>query len=96
MSDLGFRVEAARLPLSDDLRRLFSNDAALLALAGGEDYELALVAPPAVIEALRPRLDQTLTEVGVAVAGAPTVTVVDASGSAIEVGDGGWDHFRVP
>jgi thiamine-monophosphate kinase len=93
-SGLAFRIEAARLPLSDDLRRLFPDDARSLALSGGEDYQLALIAPAAVFDALRPRIDVPLTEIGTAAAGEPGVTVVDERGVAIELARGGWDHLR--
>jgi len=93
-SEVGIRIEASRVPVSDELRAAFPADALLLALAGGEDYELVLIAPRQVISAVAAESETPLTEIGVVVESMnPGVAVVDEDGHDIEVGPGGWDHF---
>ncbi len=92
-SNAGIRIEVARLPISDALGEVFPARAAGLALSGGEDYELALVGSPAVIEALISR-DPSLTEIGEVVSlDGPRVAVVDEAGREVPLPAGGWDHF---
>ena len=71
----------------------------MMALAGGEDYELLLAAPADVIS--RAHLFGTargtvgLTVVGRLEAGPPgQVTVLDEHGKPITPPHGSWDHFR--
>ncbi len=92
-SGVGIRVEMTRLPMSIELQERFRAEAPGMALTGGEDYELALVAPRAVIESL---IDAGagLTEVGEVVSyDGPRVAVVDETGREVDPGAGGWDHF---
>ena len=97
-SQVGARIDTAHLPISDAARsaaKMLSKDPVLLALQGGEDYELLLVVAPehvdAVIEA-------------VTAAGTPLVAIgeIQKSGRRIvapngvddlDPGEGGWDHF---
>jgi thiamine-monophosphate kinase len=90
----GLRIEAVRMPVSATLHEVFPARALGLALTGGEDYELVLVAPPAVMEALLARTDTPLTEIGEVVHyETPHVAVVDETGREIPLGGAGWDHF---
>jgi thiamine-monophosphate kinase len=95
-SDVAIRVDAARVPVSDALREVFSARALGLALTGGEDYELVLVAPAAVIESVRQRSDVAVTEIGEVLPyhEGPRVAVVDEAGRDIPFGEAGWDHFQ--
>jgi thiamine-monophosphate kinase len=94
-SGVAIRFEVARLPISDDVRDLFPNDALQFALTGGDEYDLILVAPRTVIETVRSQTDTLLTEIGeVVAAGEPKVTVFDDAGNEISLDRGGWDHFR--
>jgi len=89
------RLDAPRLPLSASLKQAFPRQAQSLALSGGEDYELALVAPPPVIERLLRDGDVPVTAIGEVLADdGQAVRVVDESGREVAVGPGGWDHFR--
>jgi thiamine-monophosphate kinase len=102
-SEVSIRIEASRVPVSAELRATFPADALLLALAGGEDYELVLVAPRQVMDALIAKQAAAmllggeytpLKEIGAVIETVnPCVAVVDETGREIEVGPGGWDHF---
>lgn len=93
-SEVGIRVEANRLPMSDALREAFPSQALGLALTGGEDYELVLIGSRPVIEALLGATETPLTEIGEVVHyDQPRVAVVDEAGREIPLATGGWDHF---
>jgi thiamine-monophosphate kinase len=99
-SGLSATLELALLPLPPALGRCFGAERArMLALSGGEDYELLVAGPPAVIERAAASLDQRslmpLTVVGRLEAGPPgQVTAVDGQGAPISPPRGSWDHFR--
>jgi thiamine-monophosphate kinase len=95
MSQVSARIEAAKVPLSPDLRQVFHEEALDLALTGGEDYQLLLCAPRPLFERLIAEgLD--LTIVGDIAAGPAEVGVVGPDGRVQTYGRGGWDHFREP
>ena len=65
-------------------------------LAGGDDYELAFTAPPAVrmeVAALSAQLGVGVTRIGMIESGAGVV-VLDRQGKPISIGESGFDHFR--
>jgi len=97
-SGTGIRIDASRVPASAALQEVFPGRAMGLALSGGEDYELILVGPREVIEAVIAQSKEVpVTEIGEVVHyDTPRVAVVDESGREIPPGDGGWDHFRRP
>ncbi|HTT03686.1 MAG TPA: thiamine-phosphate kinase [Steroidobacteraceae bacterium] len=73
------QIDAALLPLSDPLRSLARQEGwsttqmLLLALSGGEDYELCFCAPPAresALQALAATLGERITRIGAVTAGA--------------------------
>jgi thiamine-monophosphate kinase len=96
------------LPLPRALRRRFGDDEArMLALAGGEDFELLIAAPPEVMRRAEIALAEMgsdhqfsgqiapLTVVGRLDAGPPgQVTVLDQHGQPIQPPKSSWDHFR--
>ena len=93
-SNVGIRIDAARLPLNDALVSIYPGRAAGLALTGGEDYQLALVAPPPVMEALIAAAPCRVTVIGEVVHyEEPRVAVVDETGREIPLSRGGWDHL---
>lgn len=93
-SDVGIRVEANRVPVSDALRAAFPAEALGLALSGGEDYELVLVASSAVIDSVIGAARTPLTVIGEVVRyDGSRVAVVDETGREIPLPRGGWDHF---
>jgi thiamine-monophosphate kinase len=95
-SNVAIRIDANRVPISNNLHACFPAQALGIALSGGEDYELILVGPKPVIEGLVDRSEVPLTEIGEVVhhPDAPRVAVVDESGLEIPLGEQGWDHFR--
>ena len=65
-------------------------------LAGGDDYELALAAPESAadqLSALGRRLGVLVTRIGRTSQGAGVV-IRDHQGHGIDIGDGGYQHFR--
>ncbi len=70
-----------------------------LALAGGEDYELAFTAPPGSAESVaagfRHRFDAPLTRVGIVASGAGVRLEGDGA-DEFDPGAVGFDHFRAP
>jgi thiamine-monophosphate kinase len=66
------------------------------ALAGGDDYELALTSPPGMepeLHLLAGRVGVALTRIGRIEAGAG-VTVLDHTGKNLSLPETGFDHFR--
>jgi len=91
MSGLGAVVRAAAVPLSDELRDAYADDALALACAGGEDYELLLVAPAETLSAL----GSEVSVIGEMVESKKReARLVDASGEEMRVPVAGWDHLR--
>lgn len=87
-------IAADRLPLAACLRGITVADARMLALSGGEDYELLFSAPPRARRRLaRVPLGVTVTRIGTVAAGRG-VAVVDADGRALRLRRGGHEHFR--
>ncbi|MBC7952503.1 MAG: thiamine-phosphate kinase [Rhodospirillaceae bacterium] len=96
-SHLAAIIDAAAVPLSPAARAALDLDQSLLAtlLTGGDDYELLFAAPSsatAPLLELAERLGVPLTAIGRMEAGSG-VTVHDASGRALSLGQGGWRHF---
>ena len=91
-SGLGARIYADRIPVDDDVKQTFPDDWLALALNGGEDYELVFTAPIETIAKAQDALDTPITIIGEVVDG-KGVEVIDPSGSTIDIGQGGWDHF---
>jgi thiamine-monophosphate kinase len=94
-SGVGARIERARLPRLTEVAAL---DAAGsdFAASGGEDYELLLACPQALVA----RLDELANESGVAltvigrcVAPADGIVLCDESGAPHDVRASGFDHF---
>jgi len=97
-SGVGARVDAAQIPISDDLRAAadaLGQDATQMALVGGEDLELLLVVSPADADAVRSAVEDTgiaCTLVGEIVKSG--LRFVGAGGEdALPPGRQGWDHF---
>src|SRR3990172_8384755 len=89
-SALGAVVRAELVPLSAELRDVYPDDALALACAGGEDYELVLVAPPETLAALT-----AVTVIGEMMESAERrATLVEASGEEVSLPAAGWDHLR--
>jgi len=95
-SGLAARVDVARLPLSDALRRsLPIGPARELALAAGDDYELLLAVPAprlAELEAAARRLNLMLTAIGELIPGDGVEWLLE--GASYAAPSSGFDHFR--
>ncbi len=99
-SKVGARIELAKLPRSDDFRRmrnqvprLFPTDASLhYQLSGGDDYELCFCLPPGQLEWAREAMPGQFTLIGEITAGS-SLQWVDVSGAQAKLALGGYDHF---
>lgn len=94
-SRVGAEVDWPAVPLSPGLAGVAEQERPVLALAGGDDYELLFSAAPenrASIEALAAPPGLRLARIGRVVAG-DRVRVLDARGRTIDVGAHGYDHF---
>ena len=93
-SGVGARVHSDRVPADEFLRRAYPEEWLSLALSGGEDYELLFTAPPQLMGQLGALVAVPVTVIGDITDGPPGVTVLDPSGAAVPIEQGGWDHFR--
>jgi thiamine-monophosphate kinase len=94
-SGVAIRIDAATVPVTTAVRR-GGPRGLRLALRAGEDYELACTVPPARLPRLArlaDRLGVPLTPIGVVERGRPGVRVVDADGTVLALGRGGFDHL---
>jgi thiamine-monophosphate kinase len=92
-SGVGCRIDLERLPVAADAReyiRSVGRDPEHLAATGGEDYELLLSAPEAVVRSLAAGAAVPVTVIGEVVAGGDVLFV--RGGEPVE-GLSGWDHF---
>lgn len=95
-SGVGATLVLADLPVAAACRRRFGREAAAVALAGGEDYELLATVPPDALGAARRiarRHHVALAVVGRIAARPPGVRVLGTDGRPIPAGRGGFDHF---
>jgi len=99
-SGAGAVIHAAKLPVSDHLRRFcrrFGQDPADMALAGGEDYVLVVTLAPerarAVADRYRRAFGRPLHVIG-EITGTGRLEIVAADGRRREVRPRGWDHFK--
>jgi thiamine-monophosphate kinase len=96
-SGCGARVEVTKIPLSEAVAEMVADSPALIAsaLAGGDDYELLLAAPPDrlpdLFDAAR-RAGTRLTEIGVFTDG-PVVQFNDRDGVPLTLEKAGFTHF---
>jgi thiamine-monophosphate kinase len=101
-SGITAEVELDLVPLSAAARRLVTDDQLLRInlLTGGDDYELVFAAPPGVsgqLQELAAQCGVPLTRIGRVASGDAqpgAVTVRDTDGRCVEIGDGGYRHFR--
>ncbi|MCX7355631.1 MAG: thiamine-phosphate kinase [Alphaproteobacteria bacterium] len=99
-SGLGAEIEAARVPLSAAARTVLARAPERLReiLTGGDDYEILFTAPASRDGALAVLSTETgiaLTRIGTIAAGSG-VTVCDAAGGSMDMGQGGYRHFGAP
>lgn len=98
LSGVGARLEIGRLPLSPSFRELapgVAPDPSLLALTGGEDYELLFTVPVGRSGEVVPLLAEiglAATPIGEITAGGG-LSVVGPDGREAPVAQGGYNHF---
>jgi thiamine-monophosphate kinase len=86
-SGVGGEIDMARLPLSDELQEHAGPDEHyLLALCGGDDYELCFTASPENVKGIH-----GITQIGV-VTKSPGL-ICRLHGNVVEVDDSGYRHF---
>ena len=93
-SGVGAVIDAGKIPLSPQLRRVASRLGAAplqYALSGGEDYELLFTVPRGKSAKLR-ALGVPATEIG-EITRQRTVQIMDASGKKTVLAPTGFDHF---
>jgi len=101
-SGVSAEIEIALIPLSAAARAVVTDDQPLHVslLTGGDDYELIFTAPANVsgqLEGLAARCGVGLTRIGRITGNSvqPNAVIVrDTNGRSVEVGDGGYRHFR--
>ena len=92
-SSMGARIQASKIPVDSRLKATFPSSWLALALGGGEDYELLFTAPSEIIASVKRDLTTRVTVIGEVVAG-QGVSVLGEDGGTVQIGSGGWDHFR--
>jgi len=99
-SNVGAQVHLAQLPLSVSYRehiKPYYKNPYLLALAGGEDYELLFTAPAGSAEGIKKLADDLgtpITLIGEITQAPAGVTLVGADGKQVPVEQRGHDHFK--
>jgi thiamine-monophosphate kinase len=99
-SGVGAQVYLPQLPLSSEYREQvhqYYKNLYLLALAGGEDYELLFTAPAGQQEAIKrlaADLGTPMTQIGEITEAAAGVTLVGSDGRKVPVEQRGHDHFK--
>tara|TARA_R110000824_G_scaffold399843_1_gene606064 strand:+ start:149390 stop:150373 length:984 start_codon:yes stop_codon:yes gene_type:complete len=97
-SDLGARIEIARLPLSDAARSALNGTPSLLetVVTGGDDYELLFAAPASAaqhIDSVAAQSSTRVTRIGRLVEPHENVLAVDALGAPLAFKHAGFRHF---
>jgi thiamine-monophosphate kinase len=101
-SRVGARIDAARLPVSDNLRffcRRFGRSPLEYALSGGEDYTLLLTAAAdnagRIAEAFRSAFGRPLHAIG-EITDTLRMELADDADRITPIDPSGWDHFKRP
>ncbi len=95
MSGVGAVVHAADVPISDELRAAYPDDALRLACTGGEDYELVLTGSRSLVDEVARVATEPIAIIGKIVESPEhRVRLLDADGSEITFARTGWDAFR--
>lgn len=98
---VGATIDARLLPIAADTRQIAAGlglDPLVLALSGGEDFELLLCAPPTEADRLRAAIgDATgtpLTAIGEIAPSEGGRQMILPNGRTVPLRAEGWDHFR--
>ena len=94
-SGLGADINEDSIPLSDDLRAAYPEDALALATSGGEDYELLITGGQETVDRVAEALSTNLTIIGRMTESADHRTrLLDEAGNERPVVIRGWDHLH--
>ena len=93
-SKVSARIEVERLPVHPLVRGSFGEKSRVLALSGGEDYELLFTGKDAAIHRVRTEIKCPVTAIGEIIAGEPgKIEIFDAGGKVVKLSRTGWQHF---
>ncbi|MFQ5893045.1 MAG: thiamine-phosphate kinase [Nitrospinota bacterium] len=101
-SGVGARIDLARLPCSSPLKELAPTrglDPRIVALRGGEDYELLFTVPPeerAALDQEARKPGPLITPIGTMTDAPEGVVVVEPDGRVRPLSEEGFNHFRAP
>jgi len=95
MSRLGAEVRIEGLPLSEELRAAYPEDAMALACSGGEDYALIITGAEETIEQVGEAISAALTVIGRMFESTEhRPRLLDRDGKELAVAVHGWDHLH--
>ena len=94
-SGVSATLRADRLPIHPVVQEAFGEKSRMLALSGGEDYELLFTAGSEIIDRVGEAVKGPVTVVGEVSRGeAGRVMIVDENGAVVEPAGKSWEHFR--
>lgn len=94
VSRLGAEIHEVSLPLSDDLRAAYPEDAVALACNGGEDYQLIITGDGHTIERVGEAISARLTVIGrMTEVAEHRPRLLNWAGKEVTVARHGWDHL---
>ncbi len=94
-SKVGARIEIERLPIHPAVRDNFGEKSVVLALSGGEDYELLFTASAEVVNKVKRAISCPVTVIGEIMADrAGEIEIIDVNGRPFNLPETGWEHFR--
>jgi thiamine-monophosphate kinase len=100
-SKTGAKIDLAAIPVEEGITdELGVNEAQAreMAATGGEDYELIITAQPKTAARIKETIEKEtftrVTVIGKITKRTGKVSVVDGTGKALSIEDGGYDHFR--
>jgi thiamine-monophosphate kinase len=95
LSGLDAEILENSIPLSDDLRAAYPEDALALATSGGEDYELLMTAAQETLDSVEEAISANLTVIGrMTEAAEHRPRLLDGAGNERPVATRGWDHLH--
>jgi len=93
-SQVGARIEVDRIPVYPAVRANFGERALLLALSGGDDYELIFTGSARTIDNVKKITSCPVTIIGeITTEKVGNVTLVDNTGNPVNLLKAGWEHF---
>ena len=93
-SGVGATLFASNVPVAPALRESFTDeDSLLLALGGGEDYELVFAGEPAAVQRAVEAIDGAVVIGEITNDTSGRVRVLDASGDELTISNTGWEHL---